>query len=35
MKYILCMIRDVLACMGAVFVGMMLMGALLRALGVG
>lgn len=34
-RFVLCAIRDMLAGMGGVMVGMMLMGALLRALGIG
>lgn len=34
-RFVLCTIRDTLAGMGAIMVGMMLMGALMRALGIG
>lgn len=34
-RFVFCTIRDTLAGMGGVMVGMMLMGALLRALGLG
>ena len=34
-RFVLCTIRDTLAGMGGIMVAMMLMGALLRALGLG